>query len=535
MARTASRKSTPRRTSAVEAGTPRLDVRHSILLAVVFALGFFARTWEFGRLPPSLNPDEASTGVEAVNLLRYGQDRNAVPYPVKFISWGSGQDVLYAYLLIPLVALRGSSPAVVRLPMLVFALATIPLIYLAARRIFGASVGLMAAFMLAISPWHILLSRWALDSNVLPFVFLSGFTCLLMLEQDGWWFVPASVALAFCLYAYGTAYVVVPAFMAGALVIILRQGRVSKVQLWSGLTAFAVLSTPILLLLVVNRLGLNSIPLGPITVPRFPVAVRWESTTLLGAPNPIRALAGNITTALGLLATESDAISYNAVEPYGIFYRLGLILAVAGTALVLARREWSLHSQLLLMWVAAAACVGLLSAVNINRFNIIFIPLLILGARALHEFQGLHRALGLLTVLGLLGAFLAFTITYHGPHYRRITDFKFQNGLIPALLFAQAQSGGTICMTDKINMPYIYALFTEPTSPSAFQASVRYVDPSEPLRRVASYGKYVFGTARCPDLEDSIYVLTGQETAPRMGNRYAYQFFDNFVVYTPVR
>jgi 4-amino-4-deoxy-L-arabinose transferase-like glycosyltransferase len=523
-----------KRTPSVQAGTPPLELRHSILLVLVFALGFFARTWEYGRLPPSLNPDEASTGVEALNLLRYGQDRNEIPFPVKFISWGSGQDVLYAYLLIPFVALRGSSPTVVRLPMLIIALATIPLLYLTARRIYGASVGLMAAFMLAISPWHIMLSRWALDSNLLPFVFLTGFACLLMLRQNGWWFVPACMSLALCLYAYGTAYVTVPVFMAGAVVVILRDGTLRRTQLWSGLAAFALLSTPILLLLIVNRLGLGSVRLGPITVPQFPVAVRWESTTLIGAPNVVQALGENIATAIRLLATESDTISYNAVEPFGVFYHLGLALAVGGTALIVARREWNLHSELLLMWLAAAACVGILSAVNINRYNIIFIPLIIVGARALHEFQGIHRSMVPLTVLGLLAAFFAFTITYHGAGYRRIADFKFQNGLIPAFLFAQAHSAGTICVTDKINMPYIYALFTEPMSPSTYQASVTYVDPAEPLRRVASYGRYVFGSARCPDLEDTAFVLTGQETAPRMGNRYAYEFFDNFVVYTPI-
>ena len=509
--------------------------RHVVLLVLVLALGLFARTWEYGRLPPSLNPDEASAGVEALNLLRFGQDRNGIAFPVKFISWGSGQDVLYAYLLIPLIATTGLSPIATRLPMLLLALASLPLTYVATRRIFGYGGALTATFMLAISPWHILLSRWALDSNLFPIVFLAGFVCLLWVRKNGWWFVPACLLMAICLYAYGTAYLVIPIFMAGAIILMVREGCLRPSQLWTGLVAHASLAVPIYLLLIVNWLGLDSIRLGPFTVPRFPVAVRWESATLLGAPELAEGLFTNVFTALRLLITESDAISYNVVEPFGIFYRCTLLLAIAGVIIILTKQEWRLESALLLLWVGAAACVAPLSAVNINRFNIIFLPLIMLGARALCQLQPLHRALGPLTVSALLAAFSAFTLSYHGNAYRSVADFKFQNGLIPALYWTEGHAEGPICVTDKINMPYIYALFTDPTSPVDFQASVKYIDPTEPLRRVASYGRYTFGTAHCPDLENTTYVLTGQEIPPRMGNRYAYEFFDNFVVYSPVR
>ena len=72
--------------------------------------------------------------------MHFGHDRNGVSFPIKFISWGSGQDVLYAYMLLPLIAAAGLSPMTVRLPMLVLALATLPLAYLATKRIFGAGV-----------------------------------------------------------------------------------------------------------------------------------------------------------------------------------------------------------------------------------------------------------------------------------------------------------------------------------------------------------------------------------------------------------
>lgn len=513
----------------------RLSGSHSILLLLALTVGSFARIWEFGRLPPSLNPDEASTGVEARNLYDYGHDRNGIGYPVKFISWGSGQDVLYTYLLIPLVATAGLSPIAVRLPMLVLGLLSMPLTYLAVRSIFNAQVGLMAAFMLAISPWHILLSRWALDSNLFPVVFLAGFTCLLLTARNGWWFAVANVLLALCLYSYGTAYLVVPIFWVFAVLRVARSRLVATRMLAVGVGTFVVLSAPIGLLLLVNLLRLPSVALGPITVPRFPVPVRWETTTVAGASDIPGALAQNIGTGTRLLMFESDTILYNVVEPFGYFYRFGLVLALMGVTMIVMHEKSELRAstQLLFAWLGTALMVPLFQEVNINRLNIIFLPMLIVGAYALDWVQSRHAVAGPTVVAVLLAMFAAFTVKYHGHDYRVQVDFKFQNGILPALRFAKGHTNGAICVTDKTNMPYIYALFAEPISPSAFLASVDYVDESAPLRHVASFGRYSFGARNCPQGNSPVYVLTAYETPPRLGNRYSYEFFNDFVVYYP--
>jgi hypothetical protein len=52
-----------------------------------------------------------------------------------------------------------------------------------------------------------------------------------------------------------------------------------------------------------------------------------------------------------------------------------------------------------------------------------------------------------------------------------------------------------------------------------------------PLRQVASYGRYTFGTERCSAGLAYTYVLAADEIPPRLGNRYQYEFFDNYVVY----
>ncbi len=87
-----------------------------IAAAMLLILGAALRLIALGALPFGLNQDEASAGYEAYALLTSGIDRCGKSWPVLFISWGSGQNVLMSYLAIPFIALLGLSEWTLRLP-----------------------------------------------------------------------------------------------------------------------------------------------------------------------------------------------------------------------------------------------------------------------------------------------------------------------------------------------------------------------------------------------------------------------------------
>lgn len=304
---------------------------HSTLFLLILALGIFARTWEFGQLPPGVDIDEAATAVDAYDLYKYGVDRNGMAFPVEFVSWGEGQNALYAYLLIPFFAVaKELSPVVVRLPMLLAGVASLPLAYLLGKALLDSRLGLLSMFFLAISPWHILLSRWGKEVNLFPFVFLAGFVCLLKASKDDRWFVPGCILLGLCLYAYGTSYVTAPIFLLCVMVIGACK-RLLRVKIMIlGLSAFAVLAAPIAALIVVNMAQLHSINVGPFTIPRFPSPPRFENQTVAGDATPNQTIAKNLADGAMLLATQSDGIVSNAVEPFGYFYSITLPFALLG-------------------------------------------------------------------------------------------------------------------------------------------------------------------------------------------------------------
>jgi hypothetical protein len=509
--------------------------KHWLLFAAIMALGISARIWEFRTLPPGMVADEASIGVDAYDLYHYGIDRNGISWPVHFVSFGSGQNAFYGYVLIPFVALLGLSPAVVRLPMLLSGILSLPLVYFIARKTFGKELGLLSMFFVAISPWHIMLSRFGLESNFFPFLFLVAYACLLMAFADNRWFIPACLLLALCFFNYGPAYIIVPMFLANAIWLLLRQKLVSPRCLTAGLATLVVVSLPMVLYVVINALGLASIQLGPVTIPHLPIQARFLSETGGLQTNPLLALADNGWILGRLLLVQTDGLIYNAFEPYGYFYKLTFPIAVAGFALLVWRQSKALDARvgIFLGWPVACILFGILQPVNINRINVVFIAVLICAAVAVQWLAQRSKLVLPVTVAILLVAFGFFTADYHGTGYKQAADFKFHAQLLSAVHYADRSTPGRVCMTDRIDMPYIYVLFAEAPYPRSYLSSMVYTYADPETRNVRSMSRYTFGKDNCAPDPKTVYLLRFDDGRPKAGSRYDVRAFGDFSVYVP--
>jgi hypothetical protein len=508
--------------------TPR-----NLVIAGILLVGIFERVWEFGSLPPSLNPDEVSSGVDAFSLYRFGVDRNAVSFPVHFISWGGGQNALYAYLMIPFIALGGLTPITVRLPMLITGLLSLPLVYYIAKRTMGEKAALFALFLVAISPWHIMLSRWGLESNLLPFVFLIAYASLLKSELHNRWFIISGLFFGVSLYAYGTAYVAAPFMLGCGTLVLLRWGRVHWKNLLLGLAGFTVVGLPIALFVLINSLELESIHLRFITIPRLVGTPRYETVSLIFGGN-FQALAYNLRSFLVLLWGQSDGLIWNTIESYGYLYKVTFPIAVIGLMRLVKERRaaYPVERTLLLAWLAAGLALGLLQPANINRVNIIFVPLILCTAFAVDWIPARLKVVNLVVVLTFLAGLALFTRDYHAEVYRREAAASFFSGLLPALDLARQTDQSPICVTKDVNMPYIYVLFVEQMNPLEYRRDIEYVNPRGRFREVRSLGRYVFGPNNCPPDPETVYVLRG-EPAPENSESYKVTDFGGFHVYIP--
>ncbi len=511
------------------------ESRRRVLFVAVLLLGIFARAWEFGRLPAGLNVDEASIGVDAYYVYKYGVDRNGVSYPTQFIAYGQEQNALYGYLLIPFIAALGLKVTVIRLPMLVLGILTLPLVYLVAKRTFGERLGLLSMFFVAISPWHIMLSRFALDVNLFPFIFTLGYAGLVRSLRNSQWFPVACFFFALCFYSYGPSYFIVPAFLAGALWMLIKKGQVNPRYAVAGLALLGVLAIPIGLFIIINAFGLDSIQVGPVTIPALPSPPRFLSETSLLHGSLLPTLGENLWRLLVLLFSQTDGLVYNAYEPYGYFYKVTFPFSVLGAVVLFQnqRLKFKTEESLLLLWLAVSLVFGILQPVNINRLNIIFIPLLICAAVSLDWLGRQTNLFFILAIGGLLIGFLSFTADYHGEAYKAVASRKFRSGLLSAIQYAGSISQGPICVTDELDHPYIYVLFVEKPDPATYLDSIEYENKPGPFRYVRSLLRYTFGKQNCPLQPLPVYVLAVGESPPQLGKKYELEFFDNYVVYYP--
>ena len=104
--------------------------KYYIIAFLILFIGCFVRLFLLGKYPVGFNQDEASIGYETYSLITNGVDRHGMSYPVNFISWGNGQNVLYAYLSIPIIKIFGLNILTTRLLMSLIGCFTLLVIYI---------------------------------------------------------------------------------------------------------------------------------------------------------------------------------------------------------------------------------------------------------------------------------------------------------------------------------------------------------------------------------------------------------------------
>jgi 4-amino-4-deoxy-L-arabinose transferase-like glycosyltransferase len=506
--------------------------------AAIVLLGGLVRLWRLDGVPPGFNQDEASLAYESWALLHYGIDRNGHTWPMHFVAWGNGQSVMYSYLAMPALWF-GFTPLHFRFPMALFGIATLPFMYLIGRRLHSPLLGLLSMFVLAISPWHILLSRWAIDDNLLPLFFLAGVYCLLRARDKAMpWLPLAALILGLSLYVYGVAYYIAPAMLLGGVFLLMRLRMATWKPVAVALAIFTLLAAPIVMFLAINSLRLDTLHIGPITIPRMTVRPRYEEVAIVFAQDRGAKLLHNVQTLAGLLWTQTDNQPWNVVEPYGYLYAITLPCIVAGLVLlfvdVCGKHSATRYAGwLVLWWLVLALGIGFLQEANINRLTLLF-PVLFMGMAylALWLYKRWRYSLFAIVVAGLIGLCFFMRAYFNYPNEPAIAS-RFFAGLVPALRHAAQNKAANICVTGSVNMPYVFALMADQTAPAEFARTVEYIDPQDPFRKVRRFTRFTFGPENCNPNFHSVWVMLHDEPVLPAIAALPAQRFEFYKVYAP--
>jgi 4-amino-4-deoxy-L-arabinose transferase-like glycosyltransferase len=156
--------------------------KHLFLLVLIIILGFAVRFFQHNVSPPGFTADEAVFGYNAYSLLKTGKDEFGASWPVALRAFGDWRPALYSYLAVPFIYYFGLTEMAVRMPSILLGSATIPVVMGIAWILTGnKSITALAGLIFALSPTHILISRFADMSPLSTFFLGMGVMCFL------WW------------------------------------------------------------------------------------------------------------------------------------------------------------------------------------------------------------------------------------------------------------------------------------------------------------------------------------------------------------
>ncbi|MBI4058831.1 glycosyltransferase family 39 protein [Candidatus Microgenomates bacterium] len=181
-----------------------------ILLAII-VLASLLRLWRIDSYPNGFTPDEASFGYDAYSILKTGKDQWGQTLPLTFRSFGDFKAPLYTYLAIPTVAIFGLNEFAVRLPNAILGILGVLIVFLLVKELFKEQkMALLSALLLAVSPWHMSLSRGAFEANLTTLLLPLGIWLSLKGIKKPQFLMVAAVIFGLNLFSYHSAKLLTP-------------------------------------------------------------------------------------------------------------------------------------------------------------------------------------------------------------------------------------------------------------------------------------------------------------------------------------
>lgn len=488
------------------------EKRKSIyLLAVILLIGILIRVIGLASYPNSLNADEASSAYDAFSILHDGIDRNGNYLPVFLEAWGSGQNALYSYLMIPLLWLLGLSTFTIRLPMAIIGCISLVVFYCLVKRMTNQKTAIIGALFLAICPWHIMKSRWGLESNLFPDLMLLSIFLLIkgMQDKKKVYQILGYLVAGITAYAYGTSYFFLPCFFIPLLILLVKRKEITYKQAILNIGIIAIIALPIILFVMINTFNLPAVHFPFMTIPRLEVN-RYEEVTSLFSSGFVKNSLENFVGGLKILFLQTDDLPWNAIWPYGTLYLFSTAFTIIGIIKAIRKRKEIQYGYIMGLWLIISFLLLFVCEPNINRINIIFFPIIFYTVLGIEEVVKQGKIFAIIVSILYLASFGTFVYAYQKEDAN--TYSTFEGNLQEPIEYVGSLEDKEIYITNSIKEPYIYVLFYTKYNPYDFVGTVQYYNEGEAFQQVKSFGPYHFAKiTRLDDQSQNVYVVKKEQ------------------------
>ncbi len=274
-----------------------------LLMLGLFILAAFLRLYHLGTLPSSMHEDEILTGYVGRFILLNGRDLYNNPWPLLYFNkFGDFYIILPMYLKGLATFIFGVNAFAVRFPSAILgALSIYPVYYLAKEAFNNKKVGLLSAFVLAITPWHIVMSRASAEGVMGSAILLTAIMMLVAgLKKNNRYLIIGSVPVFFLTFFIYHPYRIITPLALLPIPLLFPQIRSSKKNI-------AIMSVFIIAAFALT-LYISSTPWGK---------GRFEQTSIFGGLSGVSIKIQELIYDEGTAHTVTARIFHNKIVGYG--------------------------------------------------------------------------------------------------------------------------------------------------------------------------------------------------------------------------
>ncbi|SFP82624.1 Dolichyl-phosphate-mannose-protein mannosyltransferase [Butyrivibrio proteoclasticus] len=513
-----------------------------LLLTITICIATFLRLFLLGCVPNGLQQDEASIGYEAFALAKYGVDRNGYAYPVHPLAFGSGgNSELMIYLNMISVKLFGTGIVKLRLIPAILGIATVFVFFFVLKEVFSApafagkknTLSIVGTAFLAVCPWHVILSRWSLDSNIMPFLQIIGlYTFLVALrKKTAKSFALSAALLAIGMYGYGAGTMVIPMFIVIACIYALIKGALNVKKLIISAAVFMIIFMPLFLFYAVNYLGVPEIVTDYFCINKLTATRSGEVFLTLDSSLPQKLL--NNLKVLGLVLTvgNDEDMLCHFYPGYATLFEFTFPITFTGLFLVfkdffvgLKKKaeddsEYLCNNAAFAAFLIANIVLSIAVETDISRMVTLFIPLVYAFVRGFDFILSNSKRLAAVLLIMVLLADISFVKDYFTDFNSKVISiFMPTYGDAVARAYEIAGDDRQVYSTyDGLSAPFIVALYYTDYNPIAFNDTVEYYDDEAMFRTAKSFGNFVFADIpenfESEEYENTVFVVSSAEVS----------------------
>jgi len=518
-------------------------VKNLLPIGLIVIVALFLRFFSISTNPPSLTWDEASWGYNAYSLGIDGRDEFGRFLPLTYLeSFGDFKPPIYAYLSVLPVKILGLNEFSTRFASAFFGVMTILVTFFLVRRIFSSkshfspqgpasNIALLTSLLLAISPWHILLSRAAFEANVATFFIALGVLLFLnaihprgvaSFPPRGWdrWLLPLSIiSFVVSMYTFNTARIVAPLLLAGLVFmnrsyILVNMRRQFIVSVITG----AIIFLPLFIFLLTPQAQLRfqevNIFSDASVVERANQQIENDNNAFWSKAIHNRRLGYAVeylkhyfdNLSPDFLFIKGDGNPKFSIQDVGQMYIWEIPFFIAGILFLFRKREghwWIIPYWLIVGIIPAGIARETPHALRIEAvlptfqiltaYGLYYIATAILNIK--YKIVNIHIKY---LIFGLYFLFLIFNISYflhnYMRHYPKEFSSEWQYGYKETIEFTSANESkfDNVIFTEELGRPYIYVLFHKQYDPAKFRQEAKIEREVLGFVHVTSFGKYKF-------------------------------------------